>query len=168
MNNITKKTMIVAGGTVAAAALAVVGVAGPASADATSDRSGAFTSSQSSAPQTATDLTNGDTLGDLIDLVGNVSLSDQSPLVIAPQVGAGDVATGDVASWNDVSAPVPAPDASVTDTVVDAPVVAALTGGDTSAETGAGVSDVVDDVTDVDGLLGGVAGNVDLESILGR
>jgi hypothetical protein len=163
MNNITKKTMLVAGGTVAAAALAVVGVAGPASADATSDRSGTFTSSQSSAPQTATDLTNGDTLGDLLDLVGNVSLADQSPLVIAPQVGAGDVASG-----NDVSAPVPAPDASVTDTVVDAPVVAPLTGGDTSAETGAGVSDVVDDVTDVDGLLGGVAGNVDLESILGR
>jgi hypothetical protein len=163
MNNITKNTMLVTGGTVAAAALTVVGVAGPASADATSDRSGTFTSSQSSAPLTTTDLTDGDILGDLIDLVGNVSLADQSPLVIAPEVGAGDVASG-----NGVSAPIAAPDASVTDTVVDAPVVAPITGGDTSAETGSGVSDVVDDATDADGLLGGVAGNVDHKSILGR
>jgi hypothetical protein len=158
MNNITKKTMLATGGTVAAAALAVVGFAGPASANTTSDLSSEHTSSQTSVDQTSADV-----FGDISDLIGNVSLSGQSPLVVAPQVGLGDVASG-----NNVSAPVAAPVASGNDTSVDAPVTAPVTGGVTApvsggaTDLGAGVSAAVD------GLVGDVTGALGLDSVLGR
>ena len=179
MNKITKKTAFATTG-LAAAALLTVGFAGPAMADTSSD----------SSTSSFTSLSDKDTRGELSSkishLISTGSLSNESPVVVAPEVGVGDVLgggilTGDllsgnaVASGNDVTAPVTAPIASGNE--VTAPVAS---GNDTAVGNNSGngtsvgeigdvtseVGDLVDNVTDVDGMVDGIIGDIDLQGVL--
>ena len=163
MNKITKKTAFATTG-LAAAALLTVGFAGPAMADTTSD------SSSSSFTSLSDKDTRGELSSKISDLISTGSLSNESPVVVAPEVGVGDVLgggilTGDllggdvlsgnavasgnditapvtapIASGNDVTAPVTAPVASGNDTSVEAPVTAPITAPVTAPVTGGDTS----------------------------
>jgi hypothetical protein len=185
MRTITKKNAAFGITGVAAATLAVAGFAAPAMADTTESESTWNTDSSTTTEFSEYQL-------DLLDGIGYTTGSFNSPLVIAPEIGVGDVASGDiasgnaVASGNDVTAPVTAPVASGND--VTAPVAS---GNDTAVgngsangnQAGAEVSDVVDsssdltsgisgsvsdivDSVDVDGMVEDVTGSLDLGGLL--
>lgn len=162
----SKKTAF--GATAAVAALALTAVAGPAMADDDTT----YTSSKSWS-----------------------SYSNESPVVIAPEVGFSDVLSlgvlnGDLfsgnalASGNDITAPVASGNetavGSGNDTAVGngsangndiggdivTDVVDDVSGGDVTSDIGGSVSDIVDGVVDVDGILEDVTGSLDLGGLL--
>ena len=171
MNKISKKTAFGLTGA-AAATLMVAGFAAPAMADDTTTNHSADTTS------TATSLTTG--LSDLFR-VGDVSNS--SPVVLAPEVGTGDILGGDLLSGNallsgnDVQAPVASGnetpiasgnDTSVSDVLNPSTSVDPSVGNGTSVsggDIGASVDDLVDGGnigTNVDNLVGDILGDLGL------
>lgn len=160
MNKITKKSAFGVIG-VAAAGLLALGAAAPAMASTTSHHDSG--SSYSSASWTKS----------YTHLVGDIS--NETPVVVAPQLGVGDVlgggilnggvANGDiadgnaVASGNDVSAP-----------VATGNTIPVALGNDTSVANGSGngnsVGTSVSHLVNVDGIVGGILDSVDLNAIL--
>ncbi|MBG6055340.1 hypothetical protein IWX81_001751 [Salinibacterium sp. CAN_S4] len=179
--NITKKTAF--GATAAAAALVVVGIAGPAMAsDDTSDgssKSYSYNSSTEVPVLISPDVTllNGDNFNELLNAAnGNALFSGndiQAPIASGNEtaIGSGnETAVGnvsDVANGNDVSTDV----SDVVDNVTDVSDVADVSDvSDVSdvtdvtsnvSDVTSNVSDLVGDITDsvnLDGMLGGILG----------
>ena len=146
MNNITKKTAFGLTGA-AAAALLVTGFAAPAMADDIS----------SSDHYSSTSSTN------LADLFRVGDVSNDSPIVLAPSVGTGDVLSGNaVASGNDVTAPVASGNETSVGNVSDIGNGTSVSGGD----IGANVDDLVDGGnigTNVDNLVGDILADLGIE-----
>ena len=156
MNNITKKTAFGVTG-VAAATLMVAGFATPAMADDT-------TSSY--------DYSSTSTSTNLADLFRTGDVSNDSPVVLAPAVDAGDVLSGNaLLSGNDVSAPVASGnDTAVSDiaNVSDVGQVSDIGNGTSvsGGDIGTQVDDLVDggDIgTNVDNLVGGILADLGIE-----
>jgi hypothetical protein len=179
MNNTTKKTAFGIAG-VAAAALLTMGMAAPAMASSTDSHTANGTATQTRLLGDVTGALGGtDVDGNGIDLSnflrGGIlggSASNSSPVVLAPQVGVGDVASGGVlngsavASGNDVAAPVASGnDVPVANGSGNTTVSPEATGNDV---TGPDVTGSVSDLADVDSILEGVGSSVDLDSILGH
>ena len=150
MNNITKKTAFGVTG-VAAATLMVAGFATPAMADDT-------TSSY--------DYSSTSTSTNLADLFRVGDVSNESPVVLAPSVDAGDVLSGNaLLSGNDVSAPVASGnDTAISDigNVSDIGNGTSVSGGDIGTQ----VDDLVDGGnigTNVDNLVGDILADLGIE-----
>lgn len=145
MNNITKKTAFGLTGA-AAATLLVAGFATPAMAD--------DVSSSHDYSSTSTNLADLFRVGDV---------SNDSPIVLAPSVGTGDVLSGNaVASGNDVTAPVASGNETSVGNVSDIGNGTSVSGGDIGAE----VDDLVDggDIgTNVDDLVGDILADLGIE-----
>ena len=155
MNNITKKTAFGVTG-VAAATLMVAGFATPAMADDT-------TSSY--------DYSSTSTSTNLADLFRVGDVSNESPVVLAPSVDAGDVLSGNaLLSGNDVSAPVASGnDTAVSDigNISDVGNVSDI--GNGTSVSGGDIGTQVDDLVDggsigtnVDNLVGDILGDLGL------
>ena len=156
MNNITKKTAFGVTG-VAAATLMVAGFATPAMADDT-------TSSY--------DYSSTSTSTNLADLFRVGDVSNESPLVLAPSVDAGDVLSGNaLLSGNDVSAPVASGnDTAVSDigNISDVGNVSDIGNGTSvnGGDIGTQVDDLVDGGnigTNVDNLVGDILADLGIE-----
>ena len=156
MNNITKKTAFGVTG-VAAATLMVAGFATPAMADDT-------TSSY--------DYSSTSTSTNLADLFRVGDVSNESPVVLAPSVDAGDVLSGNaLLSGNDVSAPVASGnDTAVSDigNVSDVGNVSDISNGTSvsGGDIGTQVDDLVDGGnigTNVDNLVGDILADLGIE-----
>ena len=152
MNKITKKTVFGTIG-VAAAGLLALGAAAPAMASTGSDST--WDTTTSSYSSTSWMKNDAHLLTDLTGSIGDVS--NDSPIVIAPEVGVGDILGGDiasgnaVASGNDVTAPVASgndtPIASGNDTSV---------GNDASLGNGNSVGTEARDLGNIDGTVDGM------------
>ena len=156
MNNITKKTAFGVTG-VAAATLMVAGFATPAMADDT-------TSSY--------DYSSTSTSTNLADLFRVGDVSNESPVVLAPSVDAGDVLSGNaLLSGNDVSAPVASGnDTTVSDigNISDVGNVSDIGNGTSvnGGDIGTQVDDLVDGGnigTNVDNLVGDILADLGIE-----
>jgi len=156
MNNITKKTAFGVTG-VAAATLMVAGFATPAMADDT-------TSSY--------DYSSTSTSTNLADLFRVGDVSNESPVVLAPSVDAGDVLSGNaLLSGNDVSAPVASGnDTAVSDigNISDVGNVSDIGNGTSvnGGDIGTQVDDLVDGGnigTNVDNLVGDILADLGIE-----
>jgi len=156
MNNITKKTAFGVTG-VAAATLMVAGFATPAMADDT-------TSSY--------DYSSTSTSTNLADLFRVGDVSNESPVVLAPSVDAGDVFSGNaLLSGNDVSAPVASGnDTAVSDigNISDVGNVSDI--GNGTSVSGGDIGTQVDDLVDggsigtnVDNLVGDILADLGIE-----
>jgi len=156
MNNITKKTAFGVTG-VAAATLMVAGFATPAMADDT-------TSSY--------DYSSTSTSTNLADLFRVGDVSNESPVVLAPSVDAGDVLSGNaLLSGNDVSAPVASGnDTAVSDigNISDVGNVSDI--GNGTSVSGGDIGTQVDDLVDggnigtnVDNLVGDILADLGIE-----
>ena len=150
MNNITKKTAFGVTG-VAAATLLVAGFATPAMADDTTSSWDYSTTSTST---------------NLADLFRTGDVSNESPVVLAPSVDAGDVLSGNaLLSGNDVSAPVASGnDTAISDigNVSDIGNGTSVSGGDIGTQ----VDDLVDGGnigTNVDNLVGDILADLGIE-----
>ena len=150
MNNITKKTAFGITG-VAAATLLVGGFAAPAMADDVTS------SNDYSSTSTSTNLA---------DLFRTGDFSNESPVVLAPSVDAGDVLSGNaLLSGNDVSAPVASGnDTAISDigNVSDIGNGTSVSGGDIGTQ----VDDLVDGGnigTNVDNLVGDILADLGIE-----
>ena len=150
MNNITKKTAFGVTG-VAAATLLVAGFATPAMADDTTSSWDYSTTSTST---------------NLADLFRTGDFSNESPVVLAPSVDAGDVLSGNaLLSGNDVSAPVASGnDTAISDigNVSDIGNGTSVSGGDIGTQ----VDDLVDGGTigtNVDNLVGDILADLGIE-----
>ncbi len=144
MNKITKKTAFGLTGA-AAATLMVAGFAAPAMADDTTS---------------SWDYSSTSTSTNLADLFRTGDVSNDSPVVLAPSVDAGDVLSGNaLLSGNDVSAPV----ASGNETnVSDIGNGTSVSGGDIGTQ----VDDLVDGGnigTNVDNLVGDILADLGIE-----
>ncbi|WP_394771408.1 hypothetical protein [Lacisediminihabitans sp.] len=187
MNNTTKKTAFGIAG-VAAAALLTIGMATPAMASSNDSHTANGTATQTRLLGDVTGALGGtDVDGNGIGLSNFLrganlggSASNSSPVVLAPQVGVGDVASGGVlngsavASDNDVAAPIASGNTTPVASGNDVPVANGsgnttvspdVTGNDV---TGNSATSSVSDLADVDSILRGVGSSVDLNSILGR
>ena len=185
MKSMTKKTAFGIAG-VAAAALAV-GAAAPAMASTGHDGgdSSSYSSSSHSTSTRATDILGSTRAFDAKDISTWAPVTTSVPLVLAPQVGVGDVASGNaLASGNDVTAPVASGNDSAllsgNDTSalngsgngnslgnVAGNTVSPSTGTTVAPSTGTSVGDVANVNGMVDGILSSVNDNVDLGAILG-
>jgi hypothetical protein len=150
MNKITKKTAFGLTGA-AAATLMVAGFAAPAMAD-----------DQTSSNDYSSTSTN------LADLFRIGDISNDSPVVLAPSVDAGDVLSGNaLASGNDVAAPVASGnETSVSDLgntgIADIGNGSSVSGGD----VGASVDDLIDGGSigaNVDTLVGDILADLGIE-----
>ena len=162
MNNITKKTAFGVTGAAAAATLMVAGFAAPAMAD---DTTSSFDYSSTS------------TSTNLADLFRVGDVSNDSPIVLAPSVDAGDVLSGNaLLSGNDVSAPIASGnDTSVSDigNVSDVGNVSDIGNGSVgngTAVSGGDIGASVDDLVDggnisanVDNLVGDILADLGIE-----
>lgn len=157
MNNITKKTAFGITGA-AAAALMVAGFAAPAMADDTASSWDHSTTSTSTSTS-------------LADLFRTGDVSNDSPVVLAPSVDAGDVLSGNaLLSGNDVSAPLASGnDTSVSDLGTVSDIGNGSVGNGTSVsggDIGASVDDLVDGGTigtNVDNLVGDILADLGIE-----
>ena len=156
MNKITKKTAFGLTGA-AAATLMVAGFAAPAMADDTTSSWDYSTTSTSTS---------------LADLFRVGDVSNDSPVVLAPSVGTGDVLSGNaLLSGNDVSAPVASGnDTAVSDigNVSDVGQVSDI--GNGTSVSGGDIGTQVDDLVDggdiganVDNLVGDILADLGIE-----
>jgi len=156
MNNITKKTAFGIAGA-AAATLMVAGFASPAMADDTTS---------------SWDYSSTSTSTNLADLFRTGDVSNDSPVVLAPSVDAGDVLSGNaLLSGNDVSAPVASGnDTAVSDigNISDVGNVSDI--GNGTSVSGGDIGTQVDDLVDggniganVDSLVGDILADLGIE-----
>jgi len=147
MNKITKKTAFGLTGA-AAATLMVAGFAAPAMADDTTSSWDYSTTSTSTS---------------LADLFRVGDVSNDSPVVLAPSVGTGDVLSGNaLASGNDVSAPVGSGNDTAVSDIGDIGNGTSVSGGDIGTQ----VDDLVDggDIgANVDNLVGDILADLGIE-----
>lgn len=190
MRTITKKNAAFGITGVAVASLAVVGFAAPATADTESEHTwDNDTSTTTEYSETQLDLLRG-----IGYTTGNFA---ESPFVLAPQVGVGDIASGSVgdvasgnavASGNDVTAPIVSGNETAVGSGNDTAVGNNSGNGNSVGNVDTEVSDTVDGMVDstndltsgisgsvsdlidsvnVDGMVEDVTGSLDLGGILG-